>query len=207
MKISLRHVLSNLLIITLINACQSAVAESANSARVTRAFTGTMLEPQGFIQRTHDPVIARAGDTYYVFSTGSRIPFICSKDKINWEFCGRVFEKDPAWIREINPNLVDIWAPDISYFNDEWHLYYAASSFGSQNSAIGLATNATLDPNSPDYNWVDRGIVLRSREGDPWNAIDANLVHVKRPGLFHPVGYILDGLGDVIVRYIQLQPG
>ena len=39
-------------------------------------FTGAMLEPQGFVQRTHDPVLAQAGDTYYVFSTGSRIPFI-----------------------------------------------------------------------------------------------------------------------------------
>jgi arabinan endo-1,5-alpha-L-arabinosidase len=71
---------------------------------------------------------------------------------------------------------VDIWAPDISFFNNQWHLYYAVSSFGSQNSAIGLATNATLDPKSPDYAWVDHGVVLRSKPGDKWNAIDANLV-------------------------------
>ena len=50
------------------------------------------------------------------------------------------------------------------------------SSFGSQNSAIGLATNVTLDPNSPDYEWVDEGEVLRSKPGDKWNAIDPNLV-------------------------------
>ena len=108
MKIISRHVISSILIVTLLNACQPAAAEPHNPAPV---FTGTMLEPQGFIQRTHDPVIAHEGDTYYVFSTGSRIPFICSKDKINWEFCGRVFEKHPAWVREINPNLVDLWAP------------------------------------------------------------------------------------------------
>jgi arabinan endo-1,5-alpha-L-arabinosidase len=34
----------------------------------------------------------------------------------------------------------------------------------------------TLDPNSPDYSWVDHGIVLRSQPGDKWNAIDPNLV-------------------------------
>ena len=28
-----------------------------------------------------------------------------------------------------------------TYFNNKWHMYYAVSSFGSQNSAIGLATN------------------------------------------------------------------
>ena len=135
-----------------------------------------MLEPEGFIQRIHDPVIAKENDRYYVFSTGSRIPFICSNDKVSWEFCGRVFENNPTWTREVNPNLADIWAPDISYFNERWYLYYAVSSFGSQNSAIGLATNATLNPESPDYAWVDQGQVLRSQAGDRWNAIDPNLV-------------------------------
>jgi arabinan endo-1,5-alpha-L-arabinosidase len=102
MKISLRQILSSLLVIALFNACQPVAPELETRAP---AFTGTMLEPQGFIQRTHDPVIAHEGDTYYVVSTGSHIPFLCSKDKVNWEFCGRVFKKDPAWIREINPNL------------------------------------------------------------------------------------------------------
>ena len=134
------------------------------------------LEPDGFIRNIHDPVIAREGDAYYVFSTGSRIIVICSPDMLTWEFCGRVFDANPAWTRDVNPNLVDIWAPDISYFNGLWHLYYAVSTFGTQDSAIGLATNATLDPNSPDYAWEDRGIVLRSRPGDPWNAIDPALV-------------------------------
>jgi arabinan endo-1,5-alpha-L-arabinosidase len=135
-----------------------------------------LIEPEGFIQRVHDPVIAHEADTYYIFSTGSLIPFLCSKDKVVWEFCGRVFESNPAWMREVNPNLVDIWAPDISFFNNRWHLYYAVSSFGSQASAIGLATNVTLDPKSPEYKWVDQGEVLRSKPGDAWNAIDPNLV-------------------------------
>jgi arabinan endo-1,5-alpha-L-arabinosidase len=51
------------------------------------------------------------------------------------------------------------------------------SSFGSRNSAIGLATTRTLDPSSSDYRWVDEGMVLRSYvETDDWNAIDPNLV-------------------------------
>jgi arabinan endo-1,5-alpha-L-arabinosidase len=158
----------------LIAACQPVTGESTLVAEPMT--TGVMLEPEGFNQRIHDPVIAHEKDTYYVFSTGSFVPFICSKDKVVWEFCGRVFKRNPAWTRDINPNLVDIWAPDISFFDDQWHLYYAVSSFGSQNSAIGLATNVTLDPNSPDYEWVDQGQILRSQEGDPWNAIDPNLV-------------------------------
>jgi arabinan endo-1,5-alpha-L-arabinosidase len=121
-------------------------------------------------------VIAKEDGKYYVYHTGALVPFICSGDKVTWEFCGRVFAKNPVWTREINRDLVDIWAPDISFFNNKWHLYYAASSFGSQDSAIGLALNTTLDPKNPDYAWVDQGIVLRSQPGDRWNAIDPNLV-------------------------------
>lgn len=163
----------------LLVACQTAPSQTSATlqpAKVEAPYNGVMLEPDGFIQRVHDPVIAHENNKYYVFSTGSRIPLICSSDMLTWEFCGRVFESNPAWTREINPALTDIWAPDISYFNNRWHLYYAVSTFGSQKSAIGLATNLTLDPENPDYGWVDEGEVLSSKPGDPWNAIDPNLV-------------------------------
>lgn len=160
------------------NATMSADTTPAGSAPqgLPGAVKGTLIEPTGFTRQTHDPVLAREGDTYYVFSTGARIPFLCSKDKIEWEFCGRVLDEYPPWTKEVNPNLADAWAPDISYVDGRWLLYWAASSFGSQESAIGLLTNTTLDPNNPDYAWVDQGVVLRSHTGDRWNAIDANLV-------------------------------
>jgi arabinan endo-1,5-alpha-L-arabinosidase len=177
-----RHFLPVLLLL-LLAGCRPVTApaavEDATPAPVAPAAThstATNLEPQGFVQRIHDPVIAKEGDTYYVFSTGARIIVICSKDMVVWEWCGRVFERAPAWVNAINPGVIDLWAPDISYFNGKWHLYYSGSTFGSQNSVIGLATNATLDPNSPDFAWVDQGEVLRSQPGDDWNAIDANLV-------------------------------
>ena len=31
-------------------------------------------------------------------------------------------------------------------------------------SAIGLATNATLDPNDPAYHWSDQGAVVRTKK-------------------------------------------
>ncbi len=172
----IRWLILSILLAAVLASCQAQGAETGPKVTKTPAPPAVQIEPQGFTQRVHDPVIAREGDNYYVFHTGSLIPFICSPDKVVWQFCGRIFESNPSWTREINPNLADIWAPDISYFNQKWHLYYAVSSFGSQNSAIGLATNSTLDPNSPDYAWVDQGIVLRSKPGDHWNAIDPNLV-------------------------------
>ena len=162
--------------VLLLVACQNAAEESPAEAEQFEVVTAVAIEPEGQIQQVHDPVMTYEDGMYYVFSTGRRIPVICSPDKITWESCGRVFDRNPAWIREINPDLVDIWAPDISYFNGRWHLYYAVSNFGTQNSAIGLATNSTLNPSKPDFEWVDQGIVLRSQPGDLWNAIDANLV-------------------------------
>ena len=176
----IRWILSGIAVLALLSACQAAGTAPATPARPASTMEaevqGEMLEPQGFIRQVHDPVIAREESTYYVFYTSAGIRFTCSQDLVTWEFCGRVFETNPAWTREINPDPVDLWAPDISFYNGRWHLYYAISSFGSQNSAIGLATNAALDPAAAGYEWVDHGMVLRSRPGDRWNAIDPALV-------------------------------
>jgi len=140
-----------------------------------------VLELKGDL-RVHDPVIIKERNTYYVFSTGGGrrsgiIPIRCSKDLYNWTPCGCVFDKLPEWATKEIPGARGAWAPDISFYNGKYHLYYSVSTFGRNNSAIGLATNRTLDPNSPDYKWIDHGLVVRSYEGkDDWNAIDANLI-------------------------------
>ena len=143
-----------------------------------------MLELAGDL-RVHDPAIIRQGDTFYVFCTGGStrrgrggfIPIRCSRDLIHWTRCGSVFDSLPAWTPQEIPGTRGTWAPDIAYFNGKYHLYYSISTFGKNNSAIGLATNVTLDPNDPDYAWQDQGMVIRSTAGETdWNAIDSNLV-------------------------------
>ena len=55
----------------------------------------------------------------------------------------------------------DLWAPDISFYNGKYQVYYSGPQGSGQNeSAIGLATNTTLDINSPDYKWQDEGLVI-----------------------------------------------
>lgn len=131
---------------------------------------------------THDPSLIRAGNTLYVFSTGDpnrglgNIQIRASQDGKNWKYLGTVFDQIPAWITQAIGFVPNLWAPDISFWNGKYHLYYAASTFGSQNSAIGLATNTTLEPKSPKYKWVDEGLVLRSSPADSFNAIDPNFV-------------------------------
>lgn len=130
----------------------------------------------------HDPSMIKQGGAYYVYSTGDNnfnqgnIQIRTSSDMASWKFVGTVFTLTPQWIAdELGERPGNLWAPDISFFNGKYHLYYAGSSFGSNNSVIGLATNATLDPASPDYKWVDQGMVIRSRSSFSWNAIDPNL--------------------------------
>ena len=108
------------------------------------------------------------------------LPIRCSPDLHTWKRCGAVFPEIPAWIRTMSPGIEELWAPDISYFDGLYHLYYAFSLFGKNTSGIALATNETLDQASPKYRWVDRGLVLRSVAMDDFNAIDPNLILDKK---------------------------
>ncbi len=85
-----------------------------------------------------------------------------------------MFSEPPPWTSDFVPKFEGVfWAPDITYLNGEYMLYYSVSSWGVNTSAIGLATNPTPDPNDPDYRWTDRGIVIGSKEDrDDFNAID-----------------------------------
>jgi arabinan endo-1,5-alpha-L-arabinosidase len=176
-------------------------ALSARAAEEAGARQPEVLDLGGDIERVHDPAVIRDGDTYYVFSTGGGfgrqgiIPIRTSKDLLRWELAGAVFERLPEWAAAEVPRARGAWAPDISRFDGKFHLYYAVSSFGSRNSGIGLATNRTLDPRSPDYRWVDEGLVVRSREDqDDWNAIDPNLVIESPQDLWLAWGSFWDGI-------------
>jgi arabinan endo-1,5-alpha-L-arabinosidase len=142
----------------------------------------TNYEFTGDTSPVHDPSVIRQGSTYYLFSTdassnqGGFIPIRCSTDKIAWSACGYVFDTLPAWISAAVPQATEIWAPDVSYLNSTYHVYYAVSSFGSNVSAIGLVTNTTLDATDPNYNWVDQGLILQSSASDNFNAIDPNIL-------------------------------
>ncbi|MBB3221560.1 arabinan endo-1,5-alpha-L-arabinosidase [Pseudoduganella umbonata] len=126
----------------------------------------------------HDPVMAKDGNTYYVFSTGPGITFYSSKDMKNWRPEGRVFDKDPVWAKKAAPSFDGhIWAPDIVQRDGKFYLYYSVSGFGKNTSGMGVTVNKTLDPRSPDYKWEDQGMVIQSVPGrDLWNAIDPAVI-------------------------------
>jgi len=141
------------------------------------------LQVQGDVVGTHDPSIIKEANTWYLFATTppdlkttDQFPIRCSKDLLHWRACGYVLTDIPAWIKEKSPKTKQLWAPDISYFDGKFHLYYAYSSFGVNASGIALLTNKTLNAHSPKYRWIDEGLILQSRAEDDFNAIDPNLV-------------------------------
>ncbi|HEX3673114.1 MAG TPA: arabinan endo-1,5-alpha-L-arabinosidase [Rhizomicrobium sp.] len=141
----------------------------------------------GDIYPIHDPSIVKAGDTFYVFCTTPRadwpaqIPWYRSKDLVQWQRGGDAFAELPAWVKKEIPQTEACWAPDISFVNGQYLLYYACSTFGSNHSVIGLATNATLDPADPKFHWQDQGLVLESQTSDDFNALDPQHV-IDRDG-------------------------
>jgi len=186
----------------------AVAAPSRSAENSTTPSTPQMLPLSGDLA-VHDPAVIRENDTFYVFATGNRragvLPIRCSKDLHHWTRCGSVFEALPEWAAKEIPGARSIWAPDISRYQDKYHLYYSVSTFGKNNSAIGLVTNRTLDPNSPDYKWVDEGVVVRSHPGqDDWNAIDPQLVIQDERNVWLCWGSFW---GGIMMRRIDPQTG
>ncbi len=144
----------------------------------------------------HDPVMAKHNGTYYIFCTGRGISVWSSKDMKEWKREQPVFQEPPQWAVEAVAGFRGhIWAPDISFFNGKYYLYYSVSAFGKNTSCIGLATNKTLDPANPEFKWIDHGKVIQSFPGETnWNAIDPNLIVAADGTPYLSFGSFWDGL-------------
>lgn len=143
----------------------------------------------------HDPVVVKEGRKYYLFVTGQGIPTRSSTDLKTWGPVSKVFETPPEWAPKAITGFRDhIWAPDVSRFGGKWHLYYSISTFGKNRSAIGHATNETLDPSSKKYKWVDHGPVVQSYPTDNYNAIDPNVVVDEKGTPWMSFGSFWNGL-------------
>jgi arabinan endo-1,5-alpha-L-arabinosidase len=123
---------------------------------------------------THDPVVMEAAGRLYMFHTGNNVGAKTSTDLLSWANAPAALSPSPTWTNDYTARDGDLWAPDISYFGGQYHLYYSASSFGENRSCIGHATRAALDSGS----WTDHQEVICSNVGtnDNWNAIDPNVI-------------------------------
>ena len=130
----------------------------------------------------HDPHIFKDEQTgcYYVYSTDLGKPGIHirkSPDLIHWDYLGTGFEKGVPEEANKWSQAQGLWAPDIIKVGDEYRIYYSASTFGSQQSCIGLAV-----AKHPEGPFEHKGLVIKTTNEAPVNAIDANLVVDHKTG-------------------------
>ncbi|KAJ1322833.1 arabinan endo-1,5-alpha-L-arabinosidase [Microdochium nivale] len=121
---------------------------------------------------SRDPALIKRSDgRYFRFSTHDRISIQTATNiRGPWANVGSVLSGRSI----INlPGNNDLWAADISLVNGVYFLFYSVSTLGSKNSAIGYATSPSMDPGT----WTDRGALITSNDGTPYNAIDPNLYH------------------------------
>jgi Glycosyl hydrolases family 43/Concanavalin A-like lectin/glucanases superfamily len=172
-----------LFLVSLLLCCLDASAQSS----------GPSL--RGYLY-THDPsTVTQCKNRYYVFYTGQGILSKSSSDKVFWSSGPAVFANAPAWTTNAVPGFTGLfWAPDVLYFNNQYHLWYAVSTFGSQISAIGLVTNPTLDPTDPTYQWTDQGPVIASTNGSPYNTIDPSFTWDNSGNLWMAFGSYWNGI-------------
>ena len=147
------------------------LGQTLSTAIAAEGFIPLPLEGQTF---SHDPsTILKEDGRYFLFHTGRGVASKWSADLLHWTNGPSVFDAPPAWATNAVPGYRGhTWAPDVIRLHGRYYLYYSVSTFGRQVSAIGLATNPTLDPRSPDYRWTDHGPVIQSTNGSPFNAID-----------------------------------
>ena len=156
----------------------------------------------------HDPSIIATDTGWASFATGVEgaadggMPRTkLSADGTTWTEAGAIPGGMPAWVTtELGKTPRNIWAPSVSVHDGVTNLYYAASSFGKNDSVIGLMTNAAFDPTKPAEDWVDQGLVIRSKAGDWFNAIDPFRIDVG-DSAWLAFGSYWDG-----IRMIALNP-
>ena len=177
--------------------------------------TGAFLFAEEFVDAganwTHDPGTIQCGDYFYVYSTGdSTNPLVMrrSKNLHNWEYLGSVIPEVPGWVQEKITEVDNLWAPEPFYHNGKYYLNYSASSWGSNESTIALLSNVTLDPDSPDYEWVDEGEIISSADNTSvfYNTIDGSFVRDQSGQVWLSFGSFWGGIKLVRLNSTTLKP-
>ncbi len=153
----------------------------------------------------HDPsTIIRCNNQYWIYYTADGVGFAHSPDLIHWErgTPDGLF-KTPAWVKTTVPRnrWGNFWAPEVARVGERYLVYYSVSTFASNVSAIGLQSSPTLDPSQANYKWTDQGIVVHSKRGDNFNAIDPAVCSDADGGMWLSFGSFWSG-----IKLVQLDP-
>ncbi len=104
-----------------------------------------------------DPSVIRVGELYYATATssewGPHFPVLLSKDLVNWEVAGSVFEETPEWASG------SFWAPEICEWKGKYYLDYTGRK---KSGPLAVAVATAPKPEGP---WTDHGPLVAQEAG------------------------------------------
>lgn len=119
-----------------------------------------------------DPTVIRGGDGwFYAYGTENTwtdgvhhlVPVLRSRNLIQWQYVRDAFASRPTW----KTTGGGIWAPDVTYMNGRYYMFYSISTWGDSNPGIGLAIS-----NTPAGPFTDQGKLFDSSSIGVTNSID-----------------------------------
>lgn len=126
-----------------------------------------------------DPSTIRVGNDYYTInSTFQYFPGLAishSKDLVNWEQAAYVFDdKNPIDLTHFYDGC-GLWAPDISYYNGEFYVFYCLVQLKKDRS-VNVRGNYMTKSKSIYGPWT-KPVQLTDYGSDPSHFVDDNGVH------------------------------
>jgi beta-xylosidase len=104
-----------------------------------------------------DPAVIRVGDEYWATATssewGPQFPILKSRDLVNWQLVGSVFNKRPEW------SVANYWAPEIAEHKGRYYMYYVGRKRGGP-LAVAVATAG-----KPAGPYTDHGVLVAQVAG------------------------------------------
>lgn len=149
------------------------------SAQHADSKSGKMFKNPVFTPDLADPTVVKAADGwFYAYGTENTwddgihhiIPVVKSKDLVNWQFVADAFKIRPNWKQNGG-----IWAPDVTFVNEKYYMYYSYSTWGDPNPGIGLAI-----ADKPEGPFIDYGKLFDSKSIGVNNSIDPCFVQVSK---------------------------
>lgn len=105
-----------------------------------------------------DPSVIRVGMDYWATATTSEwapeFPILHSRDLVNWQVVGAVFQRRPEWSHG------SYWAPEISQHRGRFYIYYTARKKETNSLCVAVATART--PTGP---YRDHGPLVCQKVG------------------------------------------
>ena len=139
------------------------------------------------VVQIHDPsTIIQCDGRFYTYGTG-----------------GSTLVSDDGWIW--GPGVTPArrgMAPDLIHLGARYYLYVAANIGGQPRAAINVISSKSLDPQSPDYQWEEGGIVASSDGTEFCNAIDPGVFRDPTDGKL----WLVYGSYFGYIRLVQLDP-